>query len=692
MFLSILILRSSTTSVQIDTTVYSSEKEAVRAADSVLARLRNLPPGEDAFRQVNWFLAHQEAVGNNRYLDSALFSYKGLQKWAQENRDTARLIRLQHAINGQLVTIPNYPKLIQGAYKILSFEEHLSRNDSLIAYNALTYSFNQTGQHHLELQLLPLVERLEFDKGGKWAVDLPNRMANSYMSLNQPIAAIPWFRQILKKEKGQGSIIGAVKQLSAIGYMHQLAGNLDSADFYYNDALITMRTMIGEGYEILDFDTTQFNAHIQGNLGGVLLERGKFTQALPLLQFDLNSTLKNSDKNDIAVSGMQVVKCLRNLDQPQAALSTLQTIRFAVGPKKLTNTWIAYLKELGHAHQMLGNNVLAAQYFNKAIQFQDSVNVERERMQTEVSSMALQANLRDQFLREEQKRATDLEKAKEKETALASEKEQERNALLVILLITIIGMSAIGFLLKRVRSQNKAIAEQKGQIEESLIEKEHLIQEIHHRVKNNLQVVSGLLELQSNRFEDDDVKIALKEGKSRVKSIALIHQKLYQTENLAEINFEEYTKELVKNIAMMYAHEGKKIDIHIAMKDQVYDVDTAVPLGLIINELVSNAYKYAFQENDQGILQLRLKNGKQKGDQILVVSDNGIGISEDFNPATAKSLGLKMIRGLSRQLGGRFAWENHQRPINGEAPAFDTGSTFRIEFKSNLFAQKSRTP
>ena len=162
-----------------------------------------------------------------------------------------------------------------------------------------------------------------------------------------------------------------------------------------------------------------------------------------------------------------------------------------------------------------------------------------------------------------------------------------------MLLVGLVGLAGIIVLVVRVRNQNKAIAVQKGQIEENLHEKEHLIQEIHHRIKNNLQVVSGLLELQSNRFDNEDVRKALKEGKSRVKSIALIHQKLYQTEDLATIDFEEYCNELVKNISQMYAHEAKDIDLRIDIPNCRYDVDTAVPLGLMVNELVSNAYKYA---------------------------------------------------------------------------------------------------
>lgn len=219
-------------------------------------------------------------------------------------------------------------------------------------------------------------------------------------------------------------------------------------------------------------------------------------------------------------------------------------------------------------------------------------------------------------------------------------------AIVVLVLILIIGAVIYRSRLN-LKKANKTI-------EKSLSEKELLLKEIHHRVKNNLQVVSSLLDLQSRGIEDEEALATFMEGQNRVKAMALIHQKLYQNENLATINFKEYSKLLSTELAAVY-QSNKKVRTEIIASGQLdFDIDVAVPLGLILNELISNAYKYAFDDQD-GSLAVSLES-LGEGKHQMTVADNGRGLPSDFDIRKAKSLGLRLVRRLAKQLYGTVTY------------------------------------
>ena len=190
-------------------------------------------------------------------------------------------------------------------------------------------------------------------------------------------------------------------------------------------------------------------------------------------------------------------------------------------------------------------------------------------------------------------------------------------------------------------------------MEQSLLEKETLLREIHHRVKNNLQIISSLLNIQSDNVTDPTVLSSIKEGQSRVQAMSLIHQNLYQSEHLSNVDIENYLKELVVYLSEMFAGQNKDIEIVVDANKIEFDIDTAIPLGLIVNELVSNAYKYAFDNQQKGKVQIGIK-AINDTDYELNVKDDGKGLPDDFDPTKSKSLGLKLVKILSKQLRGKF--------------------------------------
>ncbi len=190
--------------------------------------------------------------------------------------------------------------------------------------------------------------------------------------------------------------------------------------------------------------------------------------------------------------------------------------------------------------------------------------------------------------------------------------------------------------------------------------------EIHHRIKNNLQVISSLLDLQADKFDNPRVIEAFRESQNRVISMALIHEELYKGEGTDALDFSTYIRELTENLFQTYSLKSKNIHLSMDLEENVFlNMDTGIPLGIVINELVSNSLKHAFLGKDRGEIQIKLhreKNSKYKKEKeanransfILVVSDNGVGIPENLDIKNVDSLGIQLITTLADQLDGEF--------------------------------------
>jgi len=179
------------------------------------------------------------------------------------------------------------------------------------------------------------------------------------------------------------------------------------------------------------------------------------------------------------------------------------------------------------------------------------------------------------------------------------------------------------------------------QLKTSLQEKDLLLKEIHHRVKNNLLVVSNLLELQSHYAEEERVSFLLNENQNRLHSIALIHEKLYQNTELKKINFADYLEDLAQTLSDSYIADNQDIKLALKLEPIWLNIETANPCGLIVNELISNALKHGFPNQSKGKIGLELR---QDHDQIILeVKDNGIGLPPNFDPMQVQSLGMELI-------------------------------------------------
>ncbi len=217
-----------------------------------------------------------------------------------------------------------------------------------------------------------------------------------------------------------------------------------------------------------------------------------------------------------------------------------------------------------------------------------------------------------------------------------------------------------------------------AKVRESLAEKEVLLKEIHHRVKNNLQVVSSLLRLQAAGLKDEATAALFYESQARVRSMALIHEQLYRAGNLAQVNFASYLERLVPDLGRSYRTDSTaKVDLKIEAEPVLLPVDSAIPCGLIVNELITNALKHAFPKGRQGTIIVRL--AAQGPQTTLTVRDDGVGFPQDVDFRKSGSLGLQLVSTLASQLGGTIN-------LNREG-----GTEFVVSFQASDLNNPSQT-
>jgi len=193
------------------------------------------------------------------------------------------------------------------------------------------------------------------------------------------------------------------------------------------------------------------------------------------------------------------------------------------------------------------------------------------------------------------------------------------------------------------------------QIKRSLKEKEVMLREIHHRVKNNLQVISSLLKLQASRLTDEAVLELFTESQNRIRAMSLLHERLYRTEDFARIDFSEYVRTLARNLLAMYRPTAPQITLAMDIRHIFFEINTAIPCGLIINELVTNCLKHAFPGERAGTITISILT-TEKDTIELSVSDGGVGIPEDIDVRTTESLGLHLVGILAQgQLNGEIS-------------------------------------
>jgi len=203
----------------------------------------------------------------------------------------------------------------------------------------------------------------------------------------------------------------------------------------------------------------------------------------------------------------------------------------------------------------------------------------------------------------------------------------------------------------------------KMELEEQITEKETLLKEVHHRVKNNLQTVSSLLSLQARGIDDEEIRNLIKSSQNRVISMAMVHEMLYMRDDISKIKYKSYVQELGEYLVRSVKGSENNVHLTIDIPDIELGIDTAIPLGLLINEAITNALKYGIRDDDKGEIYVALRKEDNR-EYVLSIGDNGVGFPERVNFKNTKSLGLKLIHNLTRQLKGSIVRDLSKKGTN----------------------------
>ncbi|MDI6643966.1 MAG: histidine kinase dimerization/phosphoacceptor domain -containing protein [Methanobacteriaceae archaeon] len=231
------------------------------------------------------------------------------------------------------------------------------------------------------------------------------------------------------------------------------------------------------------------------------------------------------------------------------------------------------------------------------------------------------------------------------ETKFRNSKGKNKNVLITLAFIP----STNKILISILDITERKIAEER--IYMALKEKEILLKEIHHRVKNNLQIISSLIRLQSRYINDEKISEILNDSQNRIKSMSMVHEKLYQSDNLSKVDLNEYINNLAAELFRSYGKSIRKIKLKVDVCKILMDADATINFGLIINELLSNSLKYAFPDDLEGEIVIKFYKNSE-GNYILLIGDNGIGLPSEFNISQSKSLGMRLVNNLCNQLNG----------------------------------------
>lgn len=340
---------------------------------------------------------------------------------------------------------------------------------------------------------------------------------------------------------------------------------------------------------------------------------------------------------------------LRKQYQKARVFFEKQVISPTLDQATLTNKLNTY-RWLIFIDSALGDHAAAVSHYKTYTQLLDSNFKVTKIRQAEELQVTYQMNEKENQIKSLTQEAK-LEKANSEKAALV------RNLTIAGILAVLI-IAGLLYRQNRLKQRsNQVITGKNEQLQQLLSDKEWLLREIHHRVKNNLQIVLSLLDSQSEYINNDAALAAIEDNMRRVHAMALIHQKLYQSDDISTISMPEYVHELVS-----YAHDsfdtGNRIRFEQTIEPLDLDVSQAIPLGLIINEVIVNAIKYAFPDGRKGMVRINFYQDGP-GHLVLKISDNGVGLPAGLNTKASTSLGLDLMKGLARQLNGSFGFENN---------------------------------
>jgi len=469
--------------------------------------------------------------------------------------------------------------------------------------------------------------------------NIHNNMNNNEKSASFYHEAIFYFKQLDLE-------IMVANCYNNLGNLYRNNNTLDSSLLYYNKSLVIRE-------KTYDLSAMAILYHNYGNL---YLENKDFENALFYVNKSIEIKKKGNDLRSVKISYLALGEIYYSMKNYENALLYLKL--------SLENSDGIYNKKINDSHLLIAKCYaktrkykLATFHFNQHHIINDSILNRRQSSSLEKELIKYEI-VKDSLVKGKLTIQKELSEIEQNNLELKSKITQNKsNYLFIGLMISLIfGILLFISFKKRLKLSNthkKTLEHQNEELKRTLIskeEKETLLKEVHHRVKNNLQIINSLIRLQSHYTSPTNYKARLADTENRIRSMALVHEKLYKSADLSKLDSESYIVELVENLMSAFEfNEEIKLDFDI--ENIKFSIDTLIPLGLIVNEAISNSIKYAFTGLEGGCITLSLE---QKEDIILTISDNGIGADLSYEELSEDSLGMELIESLCDQLSGEF--------------------------------------
>lgn len=430
-----------------------------------------------------------------------------------------------------------------------------------------------------------------------------------------------------------------------LGVVWQKANKPDSAIFYYKRAQFIID-------QFLEKDPKNrycifFDGLIAGNIGQALMAKNLSKDAIPLLKKDIDCSLNYGNLLNAAISYNEIAHCYFNCNEYNKAEIFLDSALFILKEIDVPHEYLRNLKLRAQLLSAMGREKEAVKVYQNYNALNDSIAATDKEMLMLNQQIAFQTNeLQEKIQFQEQQMESKMQ---------VEEKRNTQRILMFVLLLLMLAILIFGyFSFLKSKKREKELSDKNGEITvksemlgAALKEKELLIKEVHHRVKNNMQIIMSLLKLQAEKINDKQIEIYFSEARNRIQSMALIHEFLYKKEKMDFMQMDDYIKQLILEIQISYTQPNHIIEIQTDLDPIQLDFDTSIPLGLIINELVTNAYKHAFPNGVGNIwVSFKVIGNTYK----LMVKDNGIGPPENFKEKMENSLGMELIHLLSDQI------------------------------------------
>ncbi len=536
--------------------------------------------------------------------------------------------------------------IISGQSAVKGFRLSNKKQDEAKALNKLGIFFKSLGDFENALRnyfdALAIYDKHP-DKNGK-ALVLTN-IGIIYKNREVYDKALDYHNRSLKLHLETGNRTGQGDCYNNIGVVYKNMSKYTEALLEYSKALEIWRQTTNKQKESFTLN----------NMGVVYSNMKKWDTAL--LYFDSSHVIKKELGDKLSISSLLINKSevFINRGEYSKASEALQEALKQTLETGMRDVRLEVYQSLNTLYDKMHMYEEAYKYMKAFALLKDSLyGMEKDRIMND-----LEAKYYQEREQEEQAHKEELQRATEEKEALNRERKEKEITLSRTLAISLIIITTLALLLvismyrryRFVKSSRSALEQTNEELRKTMIskdEKELLLKEIHHRVKNNMQIISSLLRLQSGMINDQNIRMMFQDTQQRIKSMSLVHEELYKTKDFAGLDVKQYLEKLTEELIDTY---NINKTIHTVLKiDEVYlSIDTLIPLGLLINEIISNAFKHAFNGMNEGVLQVSLEH--KNSIVTLMISDNGKGMK---NIDVKQSLGMELIETLSDQLDAKM--------------------------------------